>query len=63
MATSILSKQWRHVWCGTPCLSFSRLKVPIESIRKTLASYSAVKIILSLPGYPNLCTRHKESPR
>ncbi|KAF2542105.1 hypothetical protein F2Q68_00031408, partial [Brassica cretica] len=62
MATSILSKQWRHVWCGTPCLSFSRLKVPIESIRKTLASYSAVKIILSLPGYPNLCTRHKESP-
>ncbi|EFH38517.1 hypothetical protein ARALYDRAFT_921000 [Arabidopsis lyrata subsp. lyrata] len=34
--TSLLSKRWRHVWCGTPSLSFSCNRVEAPFINKTL---------------------------
>ncbi|CAA7017440.1 unnamed protein product [Microthlaspi erraticum] len=41
--TSALSRRWRHVWCGTPCLDFDRYD-GAEAINQTLNSYRAQKI-------------------
>ncbi|CAE5967690.1 unnamed protein product [Arabidopsis arenosa] len=43
--TSLLSKRWRHVWCGTPSLSFYCNRVEAPFINKTLTRYTSSKMM------------------
>ncbi|KAG7552691.1 F-box domain [Arabidopsis thaliana x Arabidopsis arenosa] len=45
--TSILSKQWRHVWCNTPSLNFEWCGnyLCADSINETLAHYKSPKMM------------------
>ncbi|ESQ53560.1 hypothetical protein EUTSA_v10027555mg, partial [Eutrema salsugineum] len=43
--TSLLSKRWRHVWCDTPSLYFDSSKLEAAWINKTLAHYTALKMM------------------
>ncbi|CAA7016624.1 unnamed protein product [Microthlaspi erraticum] len=43
ITTSLLSKRWRHLWCGAPSLSFDSCSCPM--INKTLARYTAPKMM------------------
>ncbi|KAL1200110.1 F-box/LRR-repeat protein [Cardamine amara subsp. amara] len=42
--TSVLSKRWRYVWSGTPCLFFETHRFYPNSISKTLSFFSAPTI-------------------
>ncbi|EOA22049.1 hypothetical protein CARUB_v10002589mg, partial [Capsella rubella] len=43
--TSVLSKRWRHVWSDTPSLSIDCSEADPDSLNRTLANYSAPRIM------------------
>ena len=61
--TSTLSKRWRHVWSGTPCLYlvWNGHNFKVDSMNKTLARYTAHKMT-SFHLYADNINRSIESP-
>ncbi|CAH2053414.1 unnamed protein product, partial [Thlaspi arvense] len=43
--TSLLSKRWKRVWCGTPCISFSSCTLMAASNNNTQDRYTAQKMM------------------
>ncbi|CAL9218104.1 unnamed protein product [Arabidopsis halleri] len=70
LATSLLSKRWRHVWCDIPSISFDEdndnVTLKFASINKTLITlYKAPKIIKFTPQNHREaeCSPHRQLDR